>query len=559
MLIKSVVLSGWMLAATCALAQGMESMPGMAGGEHAGHAHAHHHDAEKLGAVSFPVSCGAGAQAGMQRGVALLHSFGYTEAAMQFAEVVKAEPKCAMGHWGVAMAGYTEIWGHPDTAALKKGADEMAEGRRLEKGVTPRERAYIAAMSAFYAGGEGTTYWERAAAYAAKMDELHAKFPADVEGAAFDALAILASEKPDDTSLTHEHKALAILVPLFAAHPDHPGLAHYIIHTCDTPALAPEGLAAAREYAKIAPSSAHALHMPGHIFARLGMWPEDIASNEASVKASEHSEAEGEPGAAHQMHAEEFLIYAYLQVGEDAKAKAWQERIRGIGEKMAAMPGMDDMKDSGHYFDNELAVIDGMEMHEWKRVAALQPAPGSKPEEGLVTVWGHGVAAGHLKDGALAKASVQQMDAGIETMKTGRYADMVPSMMIVRNELAGWSAYASGDAVAAVKWMREAADQQDKLGQGEVDIPAREMLGDLLLMEGKPEAALAEYRVALKLSPNRLNGLLGAGAAAEAAGEPDVAKGFYRAAAKQTGDARDSTRPELIKAVKMVGVDLARR
>ncbi len=178
------------------------------------------------------------------------------------------------------------------------------------------------------------------------MNALHAMFPDDVEGAAFDALSMLASVPPGDTSLSHEHQALAILVPLFASHPDHPGLAHYIIHTCDTPALAPDGLAAAQEYAKIAPSSPHALHMPGHIFARLGMWQEDIDSNLASVKASEKAQAGGEPGAAHQMHADEFLIYAYLQVGEDEKARLLTSRMAAIAQQMAAMPGMDDYE--GH-------------------------------------------------------------------------------------------------------------------------------------------------------------------------------------------------------------------
>jgi tetratricopeptide (TPR) repeat protein len=550
----NVVLSVMMLATVGVSAQTMESMPGMEHGQHH-----HHHDVEKLGAVSFPVSCGAEAQAGMQRGIALLHSFGYTEAQMQFADVVKDEPKCAMGHWGVAMAQFTEIWGHPGAKALKLGSDEMAQARKLGKKVTPREQAYIGALSAFYSGGEKTPYQQRAEAYAAKMDELHAQFPEDVEGAAFDALAILASERPDDTSLTHERKALAILVPLFQAHPDHPGLAHYIIHTCDTPALAQDGLAAAREYAQIAPSSAHALHMPGHIFARLGMWPEDIASNEASVKASEKAKAEGQPGAAHQMHAEEFLIYAYLQVGEDAKAKALQARMRAIGAEMAAMPGMDDMKDGGNFFDNEVTAIYGMEMHEWKRVAGLQPAPGSSAVEGMFTVWGNGVAAGHLKDAALGAKSLATFDAGLEALKKGPYADMAPMVTIKRNEVAGWAAYAAGKSEEAVRLMRAAADQQDKLGQAEVDIPAREMLGDLLMMLGKPEAALVEYEVALKLSPNRLNGLLGAGAAAEAAGKMEMAKGFYREAAKQTDDGKDSQRPELIKAVKMVGVDVAAR
>ena len=296
----------------------------------------HHHDdtPEQLGHVSFPTSCAARSQAPMERGVALLHSFGYTEAQMQFEAIAKDDPACAMAHWGIAMTQFQELWGRPDAASLKRGTEEMAKARALAvppATITPREQAYIAALSAFFNPAD-IPFQQRADAYEAKMNALHGEFPEDVEGAAFDALSMLASVAPDDTSLTHEHQALAILVPLFAAHPEHPGLAHYIIHTCDTPALAPDGLGAAREYAKIAPSSPHALHMPGHIFARLGMWQEDIDSNLASVAASQKAEAAGQPGSAHQMHADEFLIYAYLQVGQDRKGQG-SDRQHARGQR----------------------------------------------------------------------------------------------------------------------------------------------------------------------------------------------------------------------------------
>src|SRR3984957_142182 len=255
-------------------AQSTPPMPGME--------HHHHADApgasEKLGQVSFPTSCAARSQGPMERGIALLHSFGYTEAQTQFSAIAKDDPACAMAHWGIAMTQFQELWGRPDSASLKRGAEEMAKARALAAPpatITPREQAYIAALSAFFNPAD-IPFQQRADAYEAKMNALHGEFPQDVEGAAFDALSMLASVAPDDTSLTHEHQALAILVPLFAAHPEHPGLAHYIIHTCDTPALAPDGLGAAQEYAKIAPSSPHALHMPSHIFARLGMWQADI-------------------------------------------------------------------------------------------------------------------------------------------------------------------------------------------------------------------------------------------------------------------------------------------
>ncbi|MBB6143242.1 tetratricopeptide (TPR) repeat protein [Silvibacterium bohemicum] len=521
----------------------------------------HHHDEaptpdEKLGQVSFPTSCAAQSQVSIERGIALLHSFGYTLAEMQFEGIAKADQACAMAHWGVAMTQYQELWQHPTPEQLKRGAEEMAKARALAEPpaqITPRERAYIAALSAFFDSADAS-YQQRADAYEAKMNALHREFPDDVEGAAFDALSMIASVPAGDTSLTHEHQALAILVPLFAAHPDHPGLAHYIIHTCDTPALAADGLSAASEYARIAPSSPHALHMPGHIFARLGMWQEDIDSNLASVAASEKAEAAGQPGAAHQMHAEEFLIYAYLQIGQDEKARILTAGMPKIGRQMAAMPGMDDMKEIGPFFDNELAAIYAVEMHDWKAAAALQPEPGSPAYESFDTYWGQGIAAGHLRDAALAKAALASLDRDIEALKgSPMEAYASESIRIKRDEMIGWQAFAEDHPDAAVVAMRKAADQQDKLGQDEVDIPAREMLGDLLLLEHKPQEALVEYRVALKLSPNRLNGLLSAGKAAEEAGHPEEALAFYKAAAIQTNSGTHSGRPEVAHAVKAAG------
>ena len=522
--------------------------------------HHHHSDTpEQLGHVSFPTSCAARSQAPMERGVALLHSFGYTEAQMQFEAIAKDDPACAMAHWGIAMTQFQELWGRPDAASLKLGAEEMAKARALAAPpakITPREQAYIAAMSAFFNPAD-IPFQQRADAYEAKMNALHRDFPEDVEGAAFDALSMLASVAPGDTSLAHEHQALAILVPLFAAHPEHPGLAHYIIHTCDTPALAADGLGAAREYARIAPSSPHALHMPGHIFARLGMWQEDIDSNLASVAASQKAEAAGQPGSAHQMHADEFLIYAYLQVGQDEKAKVLTDNMRAVSEHMSAMPGMDDMKDDGPFFDNELRAIYAAEMHDWKALALQTPAPGTKPYETFSTYWGQGIAAGHLRDAKLAAAALTGFDASLEAVKKSSMADYASALEVKRDEMLGWQAFAEGHPDAALAAMRKAADQQDKLGQMEVDIPAREMLGDLLLLEDKPAEALTEYRVALKLSPNRLNGLLSAGEAAEQAKRPDEARRFYSAAAKQTDEGAHTQRPEVAHAVKMADATVA--
>jgi len=528
-------------------------------------AHHHHDDApadlEKLGAVHFPVSCATAEQAPFERGIALLHSFGYVETEKQFRDIVAADPKCAMAHWGVAMTQYQELWGRPQATAMKTGADEMAQAEALSKTetITPREHAYIDALNGFYTQAP-TDFQKAADGYADAMGALHAKYPDDVEGAAFYALALIASVAPDDTSLTKERAALAVLLPLFKAHPEHPGLAHYIIHTCDTPALAAQGKEAAEVYAKIAPSSAHATHMPGHIFARLGMWQDDIDSNLASVAASNKAEAAHEPGVAHQMHADEFLIYAYLQLGQDDKARTLNANMESIGKRVDSMPGMDDMKGSGPYFTNELNAIFAMEMHEWKTAEKLKPeAENNGSHRGSATFdtyWAHGVGAGHLHDAKAAKKALEWIDTYIATLKQGPNAYQAVWLAVPRDEVAGWSAYAEDKPEDAVALMRKAADQQDKLGQGEVDIPAREMLGDLLMLQHKPQEALTEYKVALTLSPNRLNGLLSAGAAEEALGDKSAAEKYYLQAARNTNNAATSQRPELLHAVSIAKQNL---
>lgn len=534
-------------------------MPGMP-------AHHHHDDdapanLEKLGAVHFPVSCAAAVQAPFVRGIALLRSFGYVEAEKQFIKVDTDDPTCAMAAWGYAMSQFQELWGRPDAHAMMMGAKAMTHAEELAKteNITQREHAYIDALNGFYAEAPAD-YLKAANGYADAMGALHAKYPDDVEGAAFYALALLASTAPDDTSLKHERAALAVLLPLFHDHPDHPGLAHYIIHTCDTPALAEQGKEAAEVYAKIAPSSAHATHMPGHIFARLGMWQEDIDSNLASVAASNKAEAAHEPGVAHQMHADEFLIYAYLQVGQDEKARTLTAGMESTGKRIDSMPGMDDMKGSGPYFTNELNAIFAMEMHEWKVAEKLKPETDNggshRGSATFDTYWANGVGAGHLHDAKAAKKALEWIDAYLVTLKQGSDAYQAVGLAVPRDEVAGWLAYAEDKPEEAVASMRKAADQQDKLGQGEVDIPAREMLGDLLMLEHKPQEALAEYKVALTLSPNRLNGLLSAGAAEEALEDKSAATKYYAQAAHNTNNAATSQRPELLHALSVTKQNL---
>jgi hypothetical protein len=268
---------------------------------------------ERLGTVSFPVSCPAATQASMDRGVALVHDFWYDEANRQFRMLIATNPKCAMAHWGVAMSVFHQIWDRPGAETMKLGWAEMKKAQSLHAG-TERERDYIAALAAFYKPGKAE-YRARIDAYSNAMGKLYAKYPDDVDAGAFYALSLLADESPTDTTLAQQHKAMAVLTPLYAKYPDNPGVVHYIIHACDNPALAADGLAAADHYGEIAQSGPHAFHMPGHIYSRLGLWPQDIASQLGSIEASRVAEAHGESGVSDEPHSYDFLIYAYLQSG----------------------------------------------------------------------------------------------------------------------------------------------------------------------------------------------------------------------------------------------------
>src|ERR1035437_6889600 len=244
---------------------------------------AHHHGAaEKLGNVSFPISCATDSQKPFERGVALMHSFGYEEAEAQFIEITQKDHTCAMAHWGVALSLFHQIWERPGEPSLKRGWSEMEKAQKLGA-KTEREKGYISALSAFYRDYDTRDHMQRAAAYSEAMAKLYQQYPTVLEAGAFYGLSLLAAEPPAEKSLAARKKAVEVLNPLFLRQPDHPGLAHYIIHACDSPQMAPMGLDAARRYAAIAPSSAHAVHMPSHIFARLGLWQEDIDANLKSV------------------------------------------------------------------------------------------------------------------------------------------------------------------------------------------------------------------------------------------------------------------------------------
>ena len=509
---------------------------------------------ERLGTVSFSVSCASRSQASFNRGVALLHDFWYAEARSQFDSLVKSDPACAMAHWGVAMSVFHQIWGRPDADDMKLGWAELQTAQSASAG-TARERAYVDALAGFYHPGP-QEYPERIAAYSAAMGRLYAQYPDDVDAGAFYALSLLASVAPDDTSLSQEHKAMAVLTPLFAKYPDNPGVVHYIIHSCDNPSMAAEGLAAADHYGEIAPSGPHAFHMPGHIYARLGLWPQDIASQLGSIAASQAAEARGERGIMDEPHSYDFLLYAYLQSGQDARARSALDQSAAPLTMIASMPGMGSGYMDGMipYYRVKLPAFYTLEMRNWKSAAALEPVAGSPPEVSTLVYWARTVADGRLHQPEQARANLARYDELLAEVRKGKHAYMAEgtSVKIERGEMLAWTAYAEGRQDEALQNMRAAADLQDKVGQAEVDIPAREMLADMLLEFGRPQQALAEYEVALKLSPNRLNGLYNAGQAAEAAGEKSKAEFYYVALLKSTQNGENSGRAEFAHARSFV-------
>ncbi|MEA3159767.1 MAG: hypothetical protein QOD95_1315 [Gammaproteobacteria bacterium] len=506
--------------------------------------------AERLGAVSFSVSCAPAVEARFTRGVALLHDFWYQEARRQFEEIAKADPSCAMAHWGVAMSLFHQIWDRPDDATVAHGWREM-QAAQAHPAKTGREREYVAALSGFYKPDQ-RNYQSRIEGYAAAMAKLYQDYPGDTDAGAFYALSLLAAQPPNEASVTLNQKAMAVLSPLFVKYPDHPGVVHYIIHACDTPSLAPDGLAAAKHYGEIAASAPHAVHMPGHIFARLGMWQEDIDSNVGSVAASHAAEARKQSGAMDQFHSDDFLLYAYLQSGQDAKAKAV------LHDSAAAIAHFESMSDMGEhymvgmfpYYRTKLPIFFDLEMRDWKAAAVIEAIAGAPPETQTLTFWARTVAAGHLHQPRQARDNLVAYDALIEKIKLGRHAYFADSTgaRITRGEMLAWIAFAEGNSADAVKLMQESADLQDKVGQGEVDIPAREMLADILLELKRPQEALVEYKKALILSPNRFNGLFNAGMAAEAAGDKVQAQAYYATLLKLTDNGSQSTRPEFVHA-----------
>jgi len=473
----------------------------------------------QVGQVNFSTSCSAEARPAIETGVALLHSFQYLQADQTFSEAAKRDPKCAIAYWGKAMSHYEQLWEFPSGKALKLGVQDIRRAQSLGA-PTERERGYIAAAAAFYLADAKGSETQRVQAFSAALAALHKQSPDDVNAAAFYALSLLAlADQQEVDAQANRKAAIAILEPLCRKAPDNPGPAHYLIHATDTAEFAPQGLDAARAYSKIAPDSSHALHMPSHIFVRLGLWQESISSNIAAAASAAKATQEHRAAPHYQFHALDFLNYSYLQSGQESKA-------REIVNELTNVPGADHESIAEH--QAWFAARNAFELHRWEEAAEL-PIPQVPRESQESTYRVRAIAAARLGNAAAARQSLQKFVEinAKEERKSSHHGDKARDKSVRQLEAEAWVAFAEGKTEEAVKTLRSAADREDADGVDSLAMPAREMLADMLLERQRPAEALAEYKAALKNSPNRFDSLYGAGHAAQLAGDSAAANAYF--------------------------------
>jgi tetratricopeptide (TPR) repeat protein len=516
----------------------------------------HHHPAgghEQLGTVDFATSCSAAAKPDFNRAVALLHSFEFGDAIKGFTAALGKDPTCAMAEWGIAMSR----WGNPFGAAqrsakpLEEGAAAVARGKALGP-KTPRERAYLDAVGVLFANAATVDQRTRFVAYRDAMAALAAAHPTDPEAQIFYALSVAGSHVPSDKSYAQLLKAGEILEGMIEKHPEHPGLTHYIIHSYDVPALADRGLAAARRYAKIAPSAPHALHMPSHTFTRVGSWQESIDTNVASAESARKLGSVAE-----ELHAMDYQAYAALQTGQDAVAKALVDALPPIKARFdpnaigGAAPGS-----AGVYALAAIPARYALERGDWKAAAALAPDPSPFLFPDAQTWFAKALGAARSGDAAGTKAAIAEITRIRDGLTAKKEAYWAEQAEIQRRAATAWLALVEGRTSEALLEMMAAADAEDKTEKAAVTpgplAPARELLGEMLLQMEKPAAALQAFEATLKKEPNRFRALSGAIRAATLAGQGDRAREHAQTLLKVCTKADAPGRPELAEAKKLV-------
>ena len=512
----------------------------------------HHHTLteKEVGSVHFANSCSKAVQTDFQRAVALLHSFQYEQTREAFNDISKHDPQCAIALWGVAMSHYHGLWHNGDTNAGRAALLKAQEIATRNHATTARERAYIDALAEFYKEDAEDEY-AHSQAYEQKMAALQAAYPDDTEAAIFHALALDVTAPKTDKTFSNQRKCGEILEPIFDKHPNHPGVAHYIIHCYDNPALAQQGLGAARKYASIAPASAHANHMPSHLFTRVGSWEESIRSNLRSAELAKRAEATSENGEARdqRLHAMDYLEYAYLQRGRVSDAKS-------VLDEMNSLPALrgSSLTLTGDYAIAAIPARYTLELGKWNDAARLQPIAGSVPWAQAITWMAVGV--GAARSGDLNRAGEAERNlASLRDAAQPKSVYWSNQIEVQRREVAAWIAQASGKPEDALTRMRSATELEESMDKDAVTpgavVPARELLAQLLELQNRPQDSLKEYETVLRTAPNRFNALWGAASMAESSGDTSTASTYFR---RLLDIGVGAERPELETARKKSGV-----
>jgi hypothetical protein len=504
---------------------------------------------DRMGTVHFDTSCSPAVRNEFNQAVATLYSFGYPKSAQIFADVLKTDPSCSMAEWGIAMSRYRQLWDPPTKDDLRIGLEAAQAGLSMGP-KTQRERDYLGAIQGFYQNAGSESHSIRAKRYETAMESLHNRYPQDSEAAIFYALSLIANASPKDKSYANQKKATLILAPIMLQQPQHPGVAHYIIHADDNPVLAPLALDAAKQYSQIAPDSPHALHMPSHIFTRLGLWDDSVASNLASAASARKEKLAGD-----ELHARDYLVYAYLQTGRITEARKLTEQLPVVE------PG-DGSRSAGQYARAAIPARYWIERQEWDAAAALPLPPPTSPGDAYAATqatlyFARALGASRLGDTKAAQAAMQPLLSLREALaqSDNGNADQVSIQLKI---VSAWIKWAEGGHDAAVEEMRTAAAMEDATEKSPVSpgsiAPALEMLGDMLLLEKQPELALAAYDLVLKSSPGRLRAEYGAAVSAQDAGLQATAEQHYRRLLTNCSHA-DSDLPELKQANHFFGKD----
>jgi tetratricopeptide (TPR) repeat protein len=515
-------------------------------------------DLRGVGKVTFPITCAPDVQSDFARGVALLHSFFYEEARRVFTSVAERDPKCAMAQWGIAMTWWHPIWTPPTPDEMRAGKAAIEKAMSMNAG-SDRERGFITALNTYYNTPDSSVAApvgqschgpvgprDRVVAYEKAMRQLRDKYPDDFEVQTFYAFAVLATgyATPNDTSLAKQLEAAGILEKLWKQNANHPGVVHYLIHSYDYPQFAQRGLTAAQTYNSIAPWVPHALHMPSHIFTRLGMWDESIAANRASAEASRAYSAMRHRDAteAEELHALDYMAYSYLQEAQDAEAK----KIVDLAAKVRKTNP--ELEFSAAYALAAIPTRYAFERNDWAAAANLAipnlPHWSSFPFMEALIEYGHALGRAHTSDLDGARKAIARMQQLRDATKEPKFDYFKSHLELQMQAALAWVAAAEGKKNDAIDMLRRAADSEDILGKHPVSpgafVPIREQLGALLLEMGQPTEAQREFEAALKIYPGRFRGLFGAAQAAELAGDNEGASRYYTKLAAQTSKAGGS-------------------